>query len=78
MKTQVLKVEGVMCANCVQAVSAAAGGLGGVASVSVSPDFSDVTVVYEENGASLEQIVEAIESVPGKSFRVTERGGERA
>jgi copper chaperone len=76
MVTKVLKVDGIMCGNCVKAVSEAVGALAGVSELSVSEDFSKLRVVYDEAGLSAEQIARAIEGVPAKSFRVTGEAGE--
>ncbi len=61
MKNITLNVEGMSCSHCVNAVTKAVTALEGVAGVNVDLAGKTVTVDYDENKASLEDIREAIE-----------------
>lgn len=61
MNQTVLKVEGMSCSHCVNAVTKAVTALAGVSGVNVDLEGKTVTVDYEEEKVSLENIAEAIE-----------------
>jgi copper chaperone len=58
---ETLKVQGMSCAHCVNAVETSVGELQGVSSVKVDLGKGEVTVAYDDNKTSLNQIQETIE-----------------
>jgi copper chaperone len=58
---ETLKVQGMSCAHCVNAVESSVGELQGVSSVKVDLGKGEVTVAYDDNKTSLNQIQETIE-----------------
>lgn len=61
MEKKILKVEGMSCSHCVNTVTKAVGGLEGVSNVEVDLDAKTVTVEYDDDKVSLDNIKEAIE-----------------
>ena len=61
MERVVLNVEGMSCEHCVNAVKNALDALYGVSHADVSLDDKTVTVVYDAEKVSLENITDAIE-----------------
>lgn len=61
MEKKILNVEGMSCSHCVNAVTKAVGGLDGVSNVEVDLDAKTVTVEYDADKVSLDNIKEAIE-----------------
>ncbi|OEF99222.1 hypothetical protein BHF71_09530 [Vulcanibacillus modesticaldus] len=58
---KVIRVEGMTCGHCKMSVEGALKKLDGVASAVVSLEDKNVTVVFDENKVSFEQMKEAIE-----------------
>lgn len=61
MKNITLNVEGMSCSHCVNAVTKAVTALDGVSGVNVDLEGKKVTVDFEEDKVSLDNIKEAIE-----------------
>jgi copper chaperone len=61
MKNVTLNVEGMSCSHCVNAVTKAVTALSGVSGVNVSLEEKTVTVDYDADHVSLDDIKEAIE-----------------
>ncbi len=61
MKQVEIHVEGMSCGHCVKAVEGALNKLDGVSSAKVSLEEKQVTVEYDENLVTFEQMKEAIE-----------------
>ncbi|BCU82283.1 copper chaperone CopZ [Polycladomyces abyssicola] len=61
MQTITLRVEGMSCNHCKQAVEGALKKLTGVERAEVNLAEKKVTVWYDETGATVEQMKEAIE-----------------
>jgi len=61
MKNITLNVEGMSCSHCVNAVTKAVTALEGVSGVNVDLEGKTVTVDYDADQVSLENIKEAIE-----------------
>lgn len=61
MQTITLRVEGMSCNHCKQAVEGALNKLTGVERAEVNLAEKKVTVWYDETGATVEQMKEAIE-----------------
>lgn len=58
---EVLKVEGMSCNHCVNAIETSVGELNGVSDVHVNLEQKNVTVQFEHEKTTLENIKEAIE-----------------
>ncbi|WP_153732280.1 copper chaperone CopZ [Sporosarcina obsidiansis] len=61
MKETTLNVQGMSCNHCVQAVEGAVNALPGVERALVELKANNVTVQFDEQAISIEQITEAIE-----------------
>lgn len=61
MKMELLKVTGMSCSGCVSGVTQALKSIPGVGDVRVSLATSEVTVQFDEQLASLEQLKSAIQ-----------------
>lgn len=61
MNTTSIKVEGMTCAHCKSAVEGALGKLSGVEKAEVDLSANEVSVEYEEDKVSVEEMNEAIE-----------------
>lgn len=61
MKQVEIHVEGMSCGHCVKAVEGALNKLDGVSSAKVSLEEKQVSVEYDENLVTFEQMKEAIE-----------------
>jgi copper chaperone len=61
MQTTILNVEGMSCSHCESAVKKAVGALAGVKNVSVDLSGKTVTIDYNSDQVSLEDIRLAIE-----------------
>ncbi|MCX7714517.1 MAG: copper ion binding protein [Clostridia bacterium] len=60
MKTEILKVTGMSCSHCERAVNDAVGALSGVKEVRANAQTGTVTVSFDEERLSLEEIKDAI------------------
>ena len=70
MKKVKMNVDGIMCINCVKKVNTALSESVGCETSSVSDDFKEVFVEFNENQTSTEKIAAIIESLKDKSFQV--------
>ncbi len=61
MKSEILNVEGMSCAHCVNAITKAVGSLKGVENVSVNLEDKTVSVRFKEGDITLDKIKEEIE-----------------
>lgn len=61
MERVILNVGGMSCSHCVNAVKNALGALDGISYVDVSLEAKTVTVEYDAEKVSLENITDAIE-----------------
>jgi len=61
MAIEVLKVNGMSCGHCVKAIEGSVGELAGVDKVAVDLQAGEVTVEYNEDQVSLDQIKEKID-----------------
>jgi Heavy-metal-associated domain. len=68
-----LYVNGIMCPNCVSKITAALAEEDGCDSAFVSDDYSTVNVQFQENRITVDQIINKIESIQGKSFHVAKQ-----
>lgn len=59
--TEILKVEGMSCGHCVKAVEENVGELVGVSAVKASLDNNEVSVEFDPEKTTLDQIKEIIE-----------------
>ena len=62
MEKQVINVEGMSCAHCVNAITKSVKALSGVNSVNVHLKEKTVTVEYDSKKISLDKIKEEIEN----------------
>lgn len=58
---EILKVEGMSCGHCVKAVEGNVGELAGVSAVKASLDNNEVSVEFDHEKTTLDQIKEVIE-----------------
>jgi len=63
MQTITLNVDGMTCSNCEKAIKRAVHELDGIGNVTVDLDAKAVTVVYEPDSLTPDQIKSAIEGV---------------
>jgi copper chaperone CopZ len=63
-------VKGIHCPNCVAAIEKTMQDESGIRKVFVSTDYTKVHIEYDEDNINLLEIVEKIESVPNKEFKV--------
>lgn len=70
MKEIKLDVEGIMCGNCVKKITKIVMGQEGVKDVAVSDDFKLVSVVFEEDKITANNIKAVIEEIEGTSFKI--------
>ncbi len=63
MKTEVLRVDGMMCDHCKNSVETTVAALAGVQSVKADVKAGLVTVEYEEGSAERAVIVQAIDEL---------------
>jgi copper chaperone len=61
VKKIILKVEGISCQHCVRAIEDSVGLLRGVEIVTVNLTEKEVTVSFNEQKVSVEQVVKRIE-----------------
>ncbi|MFX3624969.1 MAG: copper chaperone CopZ [Ectobacillus sp.] len=61
METATLQVSGMSCGHCVKAVEGSVGELNGVQAVKVDLAAGTVTVEFDPNAVTLEQIKETID-----------------
>lgn len=59
--TETLKVQGMSCNHCVNSIEGSVGNLKGVSSVKVELKSGDVTVEFDNEAITLDQIKETIE-----------------
>lgn len=69
-KAEVYNVKGIMCPRCVQALKAHLAETECINEISVSDDYEQVTVSFEDDIISTEEIKKKIETVPDKDFKV--------
>lgn len=60
MKTEILNVNGMSCSHCERAINDAVGELDGVMDVKSDANSKSVSVTFDEEKVSLNQIKEAI------------------
>lgn len=58
---KVLKVQGMSCAHCVRSVEESVGELEGISTVEVNLDRGEVTVDFDQQVVTLDQVKETIE-----------------
>ncbi|HLS60424.1 MAG TPA: copper chaperone CopZ [Virgibacillus sp.] len=56
-----VKVQGMSCGNCVKSIEESVGELTGVSSVKAKLESSEVTVGFDNDKTTLNQIIEVIE-----------------
>jgi copper chaperone len=61
MQKTILKVEGMSCNHCVTSIQNAIGSIHGVAKVDVDLTGKTVSLEYENEEVTLEEIIEAID-----------------
>lgn len=63
IKTEVIRVDGMMCANCQQAVEEALNGLDGVSKAEVNLEEKNVTVEYDDSKIQREKMALMIDEI---------------
>lgn len=58
---EILKVQGMSCGHCVNSIESSVGELAGVSSVKVELGSGEVSVAFENEETTLDQIKEVIE-----------------
>lgn len=60
MITQTIQVDGMSCDHCVETIQKAVKELSGIDAVHIDLEKKQVTVTYDADGATLEEIAQAI------------------
>jgi len=68
--TKVFQVEGIHCPKCVEKLVATVGPVEGISEIAVSQDMKEVSVRFESDSIDEKKIIEEIEAVPDKDFKV--------